>query len=353
MMLTLSLSGGLLAALVATKFLVPPRPQNISVVVARQALPRGTAVKDYEKLFEVVEVPSNIQLPANYLTSLDPIRDKARDQVLKEALAAGEPLSASNLVERSVVGLPVALRSGYLGLAVHVAPEWAAGGNVEVEDHVNVFGIQRLPAGERRGRLLMKNIRVVAVGRLQDVGPEKKGPVPSTVTLEVTDEEARKLREAQEDGPLALGVMPYVDLASLTDRQGDVVPPPVLVKVLVAQQEIAVGTPLDEAASYLVLKAIPKEQTVGKAYVTGLDQLMRRGKPLVFQKPLPADQPFSWDYLGVPRPRPHVMTIINGLHQGEDWRWDKSRGHYVGVQRFDPSAEAADEDAPPPRRPSL
>jgi len=128
------------------------------------------------------------------------------------------------VIEQRRVKLAERLRPGFLAFGVKLAPENAVGGSIAYKDYVTVFGAKKgLPEGKKSG-ILMKNIRVLAVDsqafpqRLRD----QSGTV--TVILEVTAEEANRLKTAQGEGSLALGLLSSIDAAdgkSLKDRGGE------------------------------------------------------------------------------------------------------------------------------------
>jgi hypothetical protein len=104
--------------------------------------------------------------------------------------------------------------------------------------------------------------------------------------------------------------------------------------VLVARQDIAKGTPLKDVENLFQLKAFPKDRLSGKGFLTSLDQLPRQGKALVFQKTLPAEQPFSVDYLTtVDPPAAPTLTVINPTN-GEIWYWDETLQRYNRAEKF-------------------
>jgi hypothetical protein len=69
--------------------------------------------------------------------------------------------------------------------------------------------------------MLMKNIKVIAVDDVTEKNKEDlAGVVGKTITLEVTEPEAKKLLESQELADLHLGLMSKSDLLDLSDKSG-------------------------------------------------------------------------------------------------------------------------------------
>lgn len=218
--LAIALGCGLTAALL-TSYLLPARPAaGVTVLVAQKPIPRGTSLRDGEALFALQELPQDTPLPRNCVTSFDQLREQARDHLVQTPLRPGEPLTLDHLVDRSKGGLAFALRPGYTGFAVRATAESSFSGLIQPDDYVKVLSVRRTNPAEKKTTILMKNIRVIAVERVQDRN-DRAGSVPATLTLEVTDDEAKKLRLAEEDGPLALALIALADAKDLTDRKGE------------------------------------------------------------------------------------------------------------------------------------
>lgn len=312
-LLTLSIVCGLAASYLTAQFL---RPRTVTVLVATRPIPRGAALTDYSNLFVPSEIPANTTLPANCVVSYDQIKDRARDTILKQALHTGDPLSADNLIDRRQAGLVWNLRPGYTGLAIRATPESSFFGLLEPDNYVKVLGVRKLPGGEKRTVILMKNVRVLAVDRAMEMtaANTQKSGVPSIITLEVTDDEAKRL--AQEEGALTLGVMSPNDL---NDRQGETVAAPVvkttpevrtptMKRVLVSAGPLPRGATLRDLAMIFQEREVPEEQVPENA-VTSTTQL-REGLTVV--KPMKAGEPLSLDYLMAPPAEPESLLTIIG-----------------------------------------
>src|SRR5262249_4875429 len=146
------------------------------------------------------------------------LKDRARDCIVKQGMNAGEPLSLDNVVDRKQAGLGWSVRDGYSGLAVKATPESSFFGLLEPDNFVKVINVRKGPNGETKPTILLKNIRGLAVEQTLDTAPVRERGLPTVITLEVTDDEAKKLRLAQEDGPLTLAIMSQ---SEGQDRTGD------------------------------------------------------------------------------------------------------------------------------------
>jgi Flp pilus assembly protein CpaB len=88
---------------------------------------------------------------------------------------------------------------------------------------VKIIGVRKTPSGDKIPKVLMQYVRVAAVGNIGGQREKDETNAPGAhgaVTLEVTDQEAKILKRAQEDGPLSLSVISLKDLeqVELEDR---------------------------------------------------------------------------------------------------------------------------------------
>lgn len=305
-----AISCGLAASLLTAQWLQPP---PVQVVVAKIMIPRGTPLADHDQLFELKEFPATAPLPAHCVTSFEQLRSRAPDHLLKHAMNPGEPLSLDNLIDRRS-SLAFSVRAGYTALAVKATPESSFAGLLEPGNHVKVVTLKKMPQGEKKSVILMKNIRVLAIDTLLDRAPDRKSQVPNIITLEVTDDEVKKLRLAQEDGPLALGLTSPGDHH---DRRGEP-DEPLRLTVLVARKPIPRGASLKDHQTLFVLKEVSKNQLPAN-FVATFDQLQAHLKDHIVIKPLQENEPLSLDYLIQSEKGPALplayLTIVEGAQQ--------------------------------------
>ena len=134
------------------------------------------------------------------------------NQVLKGSYARvphleGEPIRREKLVKTSGAGfvsavLPAGMRA--MSIPVEGSGVNTAGGFVLPNDRVDVM--RSLRVGDvSQAELVLSDVRVIAIGRnLQDPQGPDRAALGSTVTLEVSYEQARSLGEAQQMGNLFL-----------------------------------------------------------------------------------------------------------------------------------------------------
>lgn len=349
----LSVSCGLVAAVIAAR--LGPQPNTaaaepkVQVLVAQKPIARGASLQDYETLFTLTEMPRNVQLPPNYVNSFGQLKEKARDHLLEKSLKPGEILSLDYLVDRSVAGPAATLRPGYTAFAVRVTADSAVNGLIKPHDFVKVIGFRK-NRGEKESYVLMKNIRVVAVDRMWDPSQERLSQVPTTIALEVIDDEAKKLKEAQEHGALALGLMALADVQDPADREGEAVitvdvpavtdakPEAVTVSVLVAREYLPVGSTLQDHARVFVVKQVPRDRLrPGHAYFASPEQLDEalgaRGKEHVLQKSLLPNTPLAVEDV--------IKGYVVNYYDGGKHRqllWNDLLGRFVELASSQPAS---------------
>ena len=296
-------------------------------------------IADYTNLFVPSEFPANTALPPNCITGLDQLKDRAAESIVRQAMNAGEALSADDVVDRRQAGLKWILKPGFIGIAIRATAESSFFGLLEPDLHVKVIGVRKLAGGERRSIILMKNVRVLAIDRAVDLMPvgKERVAVPNVITLEVTDDEAKRL--AQEEGALTLAVMSPDDLA---DRRGEEIdkPAPVPVakqavrkRVLVATGPLPRGTELKDLAMLFKEADVPEDQVPDNA-ITSVSQLTGK-EGLRVVKPMKVGEPLSFDYLMLPATElERVLTITEGMTRRTYARKPNGRLHLVETIRM-------------------
>jgi Flp pilus assembly protein CpaB len=143
--------------------------------------------------------------------------------IFDKKLPAGQMLSTSYLIEREKAGLASKLREGFTAFALPVTPNSGVAGLIQPDDYVKVVSTKKMPSGEKLPKVLMQNIRVVAVDQMSEREPSTAGgPAPkvaTTVTLEVTDEEAKTLRVAKDESPLDLSLIAFENVRKMMEER--------------------------------------------------------------------------------------------------------------------------------------
>ena len=181
-------------------------PARLRVLVAAQPLSAGTILKPEH----LREQPWPADVPvADYLMAPASSPAQMAGAVVRTDMAAGEPLSATRVVqpgERSF--LAAVLKPGYRAVTINVSPSTGVAGFVFPDDHVDLILSRSLDGtGAKRfvSETVLSDVRVVAVD--QRSSSEKKDVlVPQTATLEVTPRQAEVVTLVTELGKLSLSL---------------------------------------------------------------------------------------------------------------------------------------------------
>ncbi len=151
------------------------------------------------------QFPSEL-LPKGAFTSRDQIFAGDAERMLAASISQNEPILAQRLLDSSdsMVGR---INPGMHGVTIKVNETSSVGGFVQPGDHVDVLMTQT-ERGEanasRRAytKTLIKNIRVLAAD--QQIQRKADAQPPKTVTLEVVEDDAKRLTLAGAIGQLSL-----------------------------------------------------------------------------------------------------------------------------------------------------
>ena len=196
------------------------------VLAAARALPTGTllVVED----LRAVHLDEGEVRDAHRKVGEEGARAAARafrGHVLRRKLEKGEPLVRSAVVGPGQSGfLAAVLGPGMRAVTIQVGPATGFAGLVDPGDRVDVIltaelpdtdldQVERATLGTVLARTILENVRVVAVDRRTDDGPDasKEGKKAqrtkmSTATLEVTPAQGNRLVLGGHEGKLALAV---------------------------------------------------------------------------------------------------------------------------------------------------
>jgi Flp pilus assembly protein CpaB len=215
-----------LGAAVMTQKLLNERNPPITLIRAKRDIAKWTAIKDDKWVtdnFDVQRIARDEVAPE--VLAKSPVQDlhwllsRTKDHVIAQKLSAGDPLMSEYVVEKTGIG--IGLQRGFTAFTIRATGDTA--GIVSANDWVKVLSVRKTPSGDKISKVLMQYVRVAAVDSVADRAQRDEkvaARAPATVTLEVTDEESKELKKAQEDGPLSLSVISYRDLelVDLDDR---------------------------------------------------------------------------------------------------------------------------------------
>ena len=194
-----------------TKVVVEPGPATQDVLVAAgDLLPAQTLTKENLRW---QPWPLNA-MNSVYLTkaSRPDAIDVLAGSVIRNRMAAGEPIREENLTPRHAGYLATVLPAGKRAMAVRVSAESTAGGFILPNDRVDVLHSDgKSPVSHT----ILSNVRVLAIDQVVDETDKKENSksnvVGKTATLELDPAQAEILTAAQAAGTLSLSLRSAAD----------------------------------------------------------------------------------------------------------------------------------------------
>jgi pilus assembly protein CpaB len=186
------------------------------VVVASNEIAPGTAISTSQ--VKVVAWPREL-IPAKATTSINAVQGR----VVILPIAKGEPVLLTKLApEGSGSGLGSLLDETKRAFTVRVDDVSGVAGFIKPGDHVDVLA--QLPtqdAQEFFSKAILQNIVVLTAGHTSEETSDKKDKKPilvTTVTLELSLEQAEILNLASNQGKIRLALRNRLNVASLTTQ---------------------------------------------------------------------------------------------------------------------------------------
>jgi pilus assembly protein CpaB len=131
--------------------------------------------------------------------------------IVRNRMAADEPIREENLIPRHAGYLATVLPPGKLAMAVRVSAESTAGGFILPNDRVNVLHSD----GKNPVRIILSNVMVLAIDQAVDEKAKKENSKASvlgkTATLELDPSQAVILAAAEAAGTLSLALRSAAD----------------------------------------------------------------------------------------------------------------------------------------------
>jgi len=240
--------------------------QGVAVLIAKQTLPIGTMIEPAMIAFQ--PWPKAMVDPAYMVQgSVDPVNLKG--QVVRYAVAAGQPISSGALIQPGDRGfLAAALGPGMRAVTVNVNASSGVAGFIFPGDRVDVVLTQQVAGGGKGEPLkvsetIIRNIRVLATDQRTSSEPAEGESadvrVFSTVTLESTPKIAEKIAVAQSIGQLSLS------LRSIADNAAEL-------EAAIASGEVTIPEGTDEKGEKRILLALAAQPIDAKgSFSTGGD----------------------------------------------------------------------------------
>ena len=196
-----------------------PNVSTVDVLVAKTIIPMGTTLE--ASMIERQPWPSHLVLDG--MITADSKDANLVGKVARAPFSVREPLMSSKIANPNdpsflAAVLPEGMR------AVTIATDAISGvaGYVFPGDHVDLLLTHSIPRDVRTGNdirvgkpqlseVLAANVRVLAVNVRPQPGKESAANTPANVTLEVTEQDAQKIRLAEKNGGLSLALRSIKD----------------------------------------------------------------------------------------------------------------------------------------------
>ncbi len=138
--------------------------------------------------------------------------DELVGKTVRTSIERNTPVLMAQLVSEQAGLLPLLISEGMRGVSVKVDNVSGVSGFITPNSHVDVVasGTPDADGRDMHSRVVLQNIRVLAVGTAVELREDKPVEVP-TVTLLVTPSDAEKLTLASYDRPVRLALRNYRD----------------------------------------------------------------------------------------------------------------------------------------------
>jgi pilus assembly protein CpaB len=218
-MLVLALTSGILAALLALRYLrerttplMASEPKRANIVLSARSLPVGAVVS--ERDVKVVSWPGDA-VPAGYIRS---VKDAVGRGIITP-VAENEPLLAAKTSTKDAGGgLAILIRDGMRAVSVRVDEIIGVAGFVLPGTRVDVM--LTLDKGPDRPqaitKTLLQNVQTLAAGQSVTRDKEGKPQTVTVITLLVTPDDAELLALAAKEGRLQLALRNTLDTLAVS-----------------------------------------------------------------------------------------------------------------------------------------
>jgi pilus assembly protein CpaB len=214
---------------------VAAAPATEQILVAADLLQAGSLLQPADLATGITTLNA---MPAGATPDTPANRSALIGSMIRMPVSPGAPILTAAIIHPGDHGfLAAVLAPGMRAVTVGVDAVSGAAGLIWPGDHVDVLLTQTLddptvPLGQRiAAELVLVNVRVIATGQQLVQGsvtsgdPAKAPPEATTVTLEVTSDQAERCEVASHLGPLSLVV--HSAEAAMSPEQASTLPAPV------------------------------------------------------------------------------------------------------------------------------
>jgi pilus assembly protein CpaB len=198
----------------------PAEIPTVDILVARRDLPIGTIVAEGD--VDVQSWPQNLVLPDFVTQSKEQMNTELYGMVVRTPFKAREPLIKTKLANPNDPSfLAASLPKGMRAVTITADAISGVAGFIYPGDKVDVLishevqlakDDDELAAADPIAEILVSNVKVLAVNQKATAHGEEGPQLPSSVTLEVSQADAQKLRLAEKHGELSLSLRSIEDM---------------------------------------------------------------------------------------------------------------------------------------------
>jgi len=180
--------------------------ETVDVVVANTTIPIGSRLEAGQ--VRMARWPADVQ-PDGALRATD----AAIGNIVRTTIEKNQPVLQAQLIPEGAGLLSLLIEDGMRAMSVKVDGVTGVSGFITPNSRVDVL-VSGSPDGsedrQQRSKVILQNVRVLAIGKSIEQKDEKPVEVP-TVTLLVSPEQAEKLTLATRQEPVSLALRNYRD----------------------------------------------------------------------------------------------------------------------------------------------
>ncbi|MET4320357.1 Flp pilus assembly protein CpaB [Bradyrhizobium sp. RT5a] len=195
----------------------PAAPATVGYFVAARPLPRGTLARDED--FTIRSAPPE-RVPAGAILETPDTKVGLPGSLVRRFVEAGSPVTLQDILRPRDRGfLASVLAPDSRAISIKVDEESGVAGLIRPGDHVDVVLTQVFekadPARRALSETILRNVRVIAIDQEIVQGGRSVGAalgkIAQTVSLELAQEQVKKITVAKQLGTLFLAVRAAVD----------------------------------------------------------------------------------------------------------------------------------------------
>lgn len=195
----------------------PVAPATVGYFVAARPLPKGTLARQED--FTLRQVPPD-RVPTGAILETPDSSAGLPGSLVRRFVEAGSPITLQDILRPRDRGfLASVLAPDSRAISLKVDEESGVAGLVRPGDHVDVVLTQVFekadPARRAMSETVLRNVRIIAIDQEIVQGGRGlnavTGKLPQTVSLELTQEQVKKVTVAKQLGTLSLAVRAAID----------------------------------------------------------------------------------------------------------------------------------------------